>query len=121
MCEEVKCKTDPRAPHGFCRNESASEGRYVCECEFWEPEEEVSKDEADKVQVGGFHYKDMGVQPWEVMEAVLTREEFIGFLKGNLIKYSMRAGKKAGVDATEDINKYNHYLQKLKEVEERAW
>jgi len=34
---EVPCKTDPRAPHGFDRNASHSEDRYVCECEGWEP------------------------------------------------------------------------------------
>ena len=31
------CKTHPDAPHGFVRNASHSEDRYVCECEFWEP------------------------------------------------------------------------------------
>jgi hypothetical protein len=68
---------------------------------------------ADDVQVGGTHYKDMGMQPWAVMEVVLTREEFIGFLKGNVIKYSMRQGKKADSD---DANKARHYAAKLKEV-----
>jgi hypothetical protein len=34
---EQNCKTHPDAPHGFCRNASLSEDRYVCECEFWEP------------------------------------------------------------------------------------
>ena len=33
----VKCKTHPKAPHGFLRDASHNEGRYVCECEFWEP------------------------------------------------------------------------------------
>jgi len=37
--EEVPCKTHPDAPHGFNRNASHSEGRYVCDCEYWEPEE----------------------------------------------------------------------------------
>ena len=68
---------------------------------------------ADEVQVGGTHYKDMPVQPWTVMEAVLTAEEFVGFLKGNIIKYSMRQGRKEGSD---DANKALHYLQKLREV-----
>jgi hypothetical protein len=68
---------------------------------------------ADDLQVGGTHYKDMAVQPWSVMESVLTPEEFIGFLKGNVIKYSMRQGKK---DATDDTNKCRHYQQKLAEV-----
>ena len=68
---------------------------------------------ADEVQVGGTHYKDMPVQPWTVMEAVLTAEEFVGFLKGNVIKYSMRQGRKDGSD---DANKALHYLQKLNEM-----
>lgn len=33
----VPCKTHPDAPHGFDRNASHSEDRYVCECENWEP------------------------------------------------------------------------------------
>lgn len=72
---------------------------------------------ADSTQVGGSHYKDMGVQPWEVMEHVLTPEEFRGFLKGSIIKYSMRAGKKAESD---DIGKVGHYKQKLGELMRKA-
>ena len=67
---------------------------------------------ADQRQVDGTHYKKMGVQPWEVMEAVLSREEFIGFLKGNIIKYGMRQGKKD----SDDAEKCRHYQQKLREV-----
>lgn len=70
------------------------------------------QDTADSVQVGGSHYKDMDVQPWHVMEAVLTKEEFIGFLKGNIIKYGMRQGRKDSPDA----GKCSHYMQKLAEV-----
>ena len=33
----TKCKTHPEAPHGFDRNASHSEDRYVCECESWTP------------------------------------------------------------------------------------
>jgi hypothetical protein len=68
---------------------------------------------ANDTQVGGTHYKDMPVQPWDVMETVLTREEFIGFLKGNIIKYSMRQGHKQGSD---DAGKLAHYMAKLGEV-----
>ena len=68
---------------------------------------------ADDMQVSGSHYKDMAVQPWAVMEMVLTDEEFQGFLKGNIIKYSMRKGKKAGSD---DEGKAKHYMKKLREV-----
>jgi len=68
---------------------------------------------ADDRQVEGSHYKEMPVQPWSVMEAVLTHQEFIGYLKGNIIKYSMRQGLKTPGDA----EKAQHYIEKLQEVE----
>ena len=68
---------------------------------------------ADDIQAGGTHYKDMAVQPWTVMEALLTREEFIGYMKGNIIKYAMRQGRKQESD---DSGKALHYKQKLKEL-----
>ena len=70
---------------------------------------------ADDLQVGGSHYKDMPIQPWDVMDAILTTEEFIGFLKGNVIKYSLRAGRKQDSD---DANKARHYMLKLREVQD---
>jgi len=69
---------------------------------------------ADDIQHGGSHYTEMAIQPWVVMEAVLTHDEFVGFLKGNIIKYSLRAGRKAGTD---DAGKTKHYMQKLEEVQ----
>ena len=68
---------------------------------------------ADEEQIGGNHYTEMPIQPWELMEEVLSHEEFIGFLKGNVIKYSLRAGRKEGSD---DVAKAKHYLKKLQEV-----
>lgn len=76
-------------------------------------EEEAWKMKADEIQIGGTHYKDMGVEPWEVMEAVLTHAEFVGFLKGNIIKYSMRQGRKDSDDAA----KCKHYIRKLQEMQ----
>ena len=69
---------------------------------------------ANDKQVGGTHYKDMPVQPWAVMEAVLTPTEFRGFIKGNIIKYSMRQGKKQDSD---DAGKLQHYMEKLREIQ----
>ena len=34
----IRCNEHPDAPHGFMRDASHSAGRYVCECEFWEPQ-----------------------------------------------------------------------------------
>ena len=69
---------------------------------------------ADDLQISGNHYKAMPIQPWEVMESVLTHEELVGFLKGNIIKYSLRAGRKEGSD---DEGKAKHYMMKLKEIQ----
>jgi len=33
----IRCNEHPDAPHGFMRDASHNEGRYVCECEFWKP------------------------------------------------------------------------------------
>jgi hypothetical protein len=70
---------------------------------------------ADDLQISGNHYKEMLIQPWDVMQAALTPEEFRGFLKGNIIKYSMRQGKKADSD---DAGKARHYIKKLEEIYE---
>ena len=67
--------------------------------------------EPDSIQVDGTHYKDMVIQPWQVMEALLTRDEFVGYLKGCIIKYSMRQGKKE--ISPMDGQKCQHYIDKL--------
>jgi len=70
---------------------------------------------ADEYQIGGTHYKEMKVQPWTVMESILTSEEFVGFIKGNIIKYSMRQGRKNG--SNDDADKAIHYMAKLQQME----
>jgi hypothetical protein len=70
---------------------------------------------ADDVQYGGDHYKEMGVQPWAAMESWMSREAFMGFLRGNAIKYLARTEKKGGI---EDLKKARHYLDKLVEIAE---
>lgn len=63
------------------------------------------------------HYASMvDLEPIELMQLVLSSAEFIGFLKGNIIKYSMRAGKKQGEAAEKDVAKakrYTEWLMKL--------
>ena len=44
----ITCKTHPDAPHGFCRTDSHTEGRYVCECEHWEPTEDHTQPSGGK-------------------------------------------------------------------------
>lgn len=57
-------------------------------------------------------YTQLGIEPWDIMQADFTREEFIGFLKGNIIKYCLR--KKGSV--LQDFEKIEHYARKLQEV-----
>jgi hypothetical protein len=73
----------------------------------------VVKQTAKQKQVGGSHYKDMGVQPWDVVDT-WTREQQIGYYRGGALKYIMRMGSK-DQSATE-IAKGKHYLEKLLEV-----
>ena len=57
------------------------------------------------------HYKDMPIEPFVLMERLLTAEEFIGFIKGSAIKYSLRAGRKEG--SNDDAAKALDYLAML--------
>lgn len=66
-------------------------------------------------QIGGSHYKDMDVEPWEVI-ASWPVEQRIGFFRGNALKYLMRAGMKG--DTLEDYRKAKHYLEMLLETAE---
>ena len=65
-------------------------------------------------QIGGSHYKDMEVQPWQAMEAWLTPEEYRGYHKGVAIAYLAREQQKGGL---QDIEKAIHHLQRLVEIE----
>lgn len=58
------------------------------------------------------HYKlgNLEVEALDVIRAVLSKEEFIGFLRGNIIKYQLRSNKKG---KSEDLLKANFYSRKL--------
>lgn len=55
------------------------------------------------------HYNELDIQPIEVMQALLTPTEFLGFLKGNIIKYSYRCGKKD--DPKSELAKFERYQE----------
>lgn len=60
------------------------------------------------------HYKGNGMESIDVIEAFLPKEQVIGFLRGNIIKYQLRYKNKGGV---EDLKKQQWYTNKLIEVE----
>lgn len=55
---------------------------------------EVLKHYTKKEEAGVNAHYDTTHQPIEVMQANMTRDELIGFLKGNIIKYACRCGRK---------------------------
>ena len=65
---------------------------------------------ANAVQIGGSHYKDAQVQPWNVVDT-WPMEQRVGFYRGNALKYIMRMGTKD--ENVQEIKKAVHYLQKL--------
>lgn len=64
-------------------------------------------------QVGGDHYKEMGVQPWDVVDT-WPRDQRIGYYRGGALKYLMRMGSKD--ESPMEVSKGQHYIQKLLEV-----
>ena len=59
---------------------------------------------ARDIQVGGQHYKNKAMQPWDIIDAW-----GLDFYEGNVLKYLLRAKYKNGV---EDLKKARHYLDK---------
>jgi len=62
------------------------------------------------------HYCDGGIETIDYLRAKLPREQFLGFLRGNALKYLSRAGKKG--NAAEDFAKAEWYMRKLAEESE---
>lgn len=95
-------------------------------CRLWErksmkeyiDESEIISEEMksldDKVNQPN-HYANFSIECIDAMQAMLSREEFIGYLRGNIFKYLWRYKLKNGV---EDLKKAQWYQNKLIEVEE---
>ena len=61
------------------------------------------------------YYNSNGLSPNQAFEqGLISNEEFVGFIKGNVIKYVVRCGKKG--NPIDDINKAISYLQFLKKI-----
>lgn len=72
---------------------------------------------ANDKQVAGTHYKDMGVEPWDVVDT-WPLEQRIGAYRHGALKYLMRMGSKN--ERAQEIKKCGHYIEKLIEVLEEA-
>jgi hypothetical protein len=58
------------------------------------------------------HYKDGEIECIDAMEACSTRDEFVGYLRLNAMKYIWRMGRKTD-DVGEEVEKSLWYLRKL--------
>ena len=68
---------------------------------------------ANTKQIGGDHYKEMGVEPWDVVDT-WPLEQRIGAYRHGALKYLMRCGSKD--EQLQEIKKCGHYIEKLIEV-----
>jgi len=66
-----------------------------------------------KTEIGGSHYLEMAVQPWDVIDSWPVDQQ-IGFHRGNALKYLMRMGSKDR--PVQEARKAQHYLEKLIEI-----
>lgn len=62
------------------------------------------------------HYQTGGVEVIDYLRAKLTPEEFLGFCKGNALKYLSRANEKGGL---EDLKKAAWYTSLASGVDPR--
>lgn len=67
------------------------------------------------------HYRDSVVEPILVMQDFFSHDELIGFLKGNILKYRLRAGHKGTKEEMQaDLDKirvYEKWLDAIKNGE----
>ena len=84
-----------------------------CHLDTLYAEHAAERKSALDTQVGGAHYKGLGAyQPWLVLKATLTPEEFRGYMKGTALVYLLRDGKKGD----DDLGKATHTLEGFLEM-----
>lgn len=59
------------------------------------------------------HYADLDLEPFEVIEKLLSAEQWQGYLAGSAIKYAMRQGRKASSD---DATKARVFMKKYRDT-----
>lgn len=59
------------------------------------------------------HYEKSAMQPLQVMQVLMSKEQFLGFLLGNVIKYTMRADYKGQKESDKRKAKTYYYWYTL--------
>jgi hypothetical protein len=79
----------------------------------YNPEDVVFKDKAPPprdTQVGGTHYAEMKIQPWDAINVWSTPEMVLGYHINTSVSYLARFRAKGGL---QDIRKAHHHLSEL--------
>lgn len=87
----------------------------LCDTEWFSSKRFKTIEESEDIVNNPNHYKgNKGIETIDFIENVLTKEELIGYLRGNVIKYQSRANLKGRKE--EDLKKAKWYSDKLVEV-----
>ena len=94
--------------------------RLAHDCKYYERDTSEPSTDTPPVPTPGMataakHYQLLTQQPIEIMQRLMTHEQFIGFLWGNCIKYALRLGHKD--DAKTDAGKLAQYSKWLMQAE----
>lgn len=111
--DEGRCKACfDKTPGAFISTYWTAEGPRCVECDSLfvaAPTDESDKtSKASDVQVGGGHYKNMAIQPYQYCE--LNK---LSILEGGVVKYISRYKEKNG---EQDLDKAIHCIELLKEL-----
>ena len=107
---ELKCDDGSSCPSFYYPNKEKRERRYpqddwrfinLCSLNAY-------------AQVSNAHYDTLH-QPIETMQANMTPEAFRGYLRGNIIKYTCRTGRKDGEGELKEAKKIQDYAKWLVE------
>jgi len=108
IAKQVKCTRDYVYQVRLKRNKEKQEVKRVAREDVKPVVQQVTTVTPNDIQVGGTHYKEQGIQPWDAIHAW-----GLGFFSGNVVKYVARHNQKGGVN---DLRKARHYLDKLIEL-----
>jgi hypothetical protein len=113
VCGIVNCFNVTNEGSAFCeRHQTGSKG-YLGSDFYGKP---VFKEKTDMVNHPP-HYTSGNLEVIDILKDQLTPEEYEGFLKGNILKYTLRYRLKNGL---QDLEKSEWYLKKLIEHKKDA-
>ena len=112
--ESERCSRDPC---GYAQEVEDELCKYGCTAsEYTYVRSTIADLSANSTQVAGTHYKDMTIQPWDVVDT-WPLEQRIGYYRGCALKYILRMGAKD--ERAQEIRKAEHYCKKLAETLEK--